>query len=93
MRPHRCLVLGGAYRDIARSPLGHQATTSFKACLWAAAVAIAYLFLERDILYSRMYVSFHLAQVAVLIPFSRMLLERVNAGARLKGGGVRPVIA
>jgi exopolysaccharide biosynthesis polyprenyl glycosylphosphotransferase len=87
-----CLVMAGAYRDIARAPLGHQAVTSFKACVWAGAVTIAALFLVRNTGYSRAYVSFHLAQVAVLIPFSRILLERVNAAARLRGVGARPVL-
>src|SRR6185436_2928951 len=87
-----CLVLAGAYRHVARAPLGHQAVTSLKACVWASAVTVAALFFDRNIGYSRLYVSFHLAQVAVLIPFSRIVLERVNAAARIRGHDMRPVL-
>ena len=36
-----CLVLAGAYRDIARTPIGQQAVTSLKACIWASALTLA----------------------------------------------------
>lgn len=87
-----CLALSGAYREIGRAPLGTQTTAAFKACLWAAAIAVGALFLVRNEGYSRVFVTFQLVQVAVLIPFSRMLLVRVNESAHLKGLGVRRVL-
>ena len=73
-----CLVLTGAYRDLRRAPLGHQAVTSFKACVWAGAIALATLFLCREQNFSSQFITVHLAQQAVLSTFLRIMIGRME---------------
>ena len=86
------LTLTGAYRDLYRSSLGHQATSAAKACLWASGATLLALFLLRHIGYSRTFVVAHLAQITLLLPFSRLLLGRIADRWRASGIGVRPVM-
>jgi exopolysaccharide biosynthesis polyprenyl glycosylphosphotransferase len=86
------LVLTGAYRDVDRAPLGHQAVSCFKACLWVSAGTLAVLYGIRHLGYSRVFVVAHLTTVAVLLPVSRMLISRLAEAARARGVGVRPVV-
>ena len=45
-----------AYRDLYRAPLGHQASTAAKACLWAGGLTLFGLFVYRHIGFSRTFV-------------------------------------
>jgi len=87
-----CLVLTGAYRDLWRSPLGHQTATAFKACLWAAAITATAMFLDRHTGYSRQFVTFQLFAISILVPFSRILLMRLSEAAHMHGYGVQHVL-
>ena len=62
-------LLSGAYRDGYRATSGHQASSSAKACLWAAAATLATLYLVRHLGYSRVFVVAHLEHVAIILPF------------------------
>jgi exopolysaccharide biosynthesis polyprenyl glycosylphosphotransferase len=86
------LILCGAYRDIYRSSLGHQALTVIKASIWSSLAIAAYVILSHQYGYSRFFIFSYLLLTMILLPFLRIIHYSIIDFCLKRGVGLRKVL-